>query len=86
LPNHKSAEKRVRTSKKENTVNRAIRSEIRTSLKKVRNAATKAEAEKEMPNFFSLLDKAARRSQGGIRENTAGNYKRKAFAAAAAKA
>lgn len=82
MPTHKSAEKRVRTSAKARVVNRNVRAEIRTSLKKVRSAP-KAEVAKELPNLFSLLDKAARRNQGGISKNTAANYKRKAQAAAA---
>jgi small subunit ribosomal protein S20 len=73
----------MRTSAKARVVNRNVRAEIRTSLKKVRSAASKAEVAKELPNLFSLLDKAARRSQGGISKNTASNYKRKAQAASA---
>ena len=78
MPTHKSAAKRVLTAEKARVVNRNVRAEIRSSMKKVRTAATKAEAAKELPNLFSLLDRAARRSQGGITSNTASNYKRKA--------
>ncbi len=74
-------------------MNRTVRSSIRTSLKKLRGAASKEDAAKELPNLFSLLDKAARRNQGDITKNAASNYKRKAHlavanwaAAAAAKA
>jgi ribosomal protein S20 len=66
-------------------VNRAVRAEIRTSLKKLRGAAGKAEAAKELPILFSLLDKAARRNQGNITKNTASNYKRKAQLTVASK-
>jgi len=83
VPNKKSAEKRLRQSDKARIVNRAVRSEIRTSLKKVRGAETKDEALKELPNLFSLLDKAARKGQGNVKDNTASNYKRKAQLAAA---
>lgn len=86
MPSHKSAEKRVLTSQKARLVNRIVRSSIRTSLKKLRGAASKDEAEKELPSLFSLLDKAARRHQGDITKNTASNYKRKAYQAVAAKA
>ena len=78
VPTHKSAEKRIKTAEKARLVNRAVRSSIRTSLKKVRGAATAEEAAKELPNLFSMLDKAARRSQGGMSKNAASNYKSKA--------
>jgi small subunit ribosomal protein S20 len=83
LPTHKSAEKRIKTAAKANQVNRAIRSAIRTSLKKLRGAASKDDAAKELPNLFSMLDKAARRNQGGVTKNAASNYKRKAKEAVA---
>ncbi len=85
MPNHKSAEKRVKTAEKARLVNRTVRSAIRTSLKKVRGAASKDDAAKELPNLFSLLDKAARRNQGDITKNTAANYKRKAHLVLATK-
>ena len=77
MPNHKSAEKRVKTAQKARLVNRIVRSEIRTSLKKVRGPSPE-EALKELPRLFSLLDKAARKNQGGFTKNSASNYKRKA--------
>ncbi len=85
MPSHKSAEKRVKTAEKARLVNRTVRSAIRTSLKKVRGATTQADAAKELPNLFSLLDKAARRNQGDITKNTVANYKRKAHIAVATK-
>jgi small subunit ribosomal protein S20 len=84
LPTHKSAEKRIKTSEKARLVNRAVRSSIRTSLKKVRTATSHEEAAKELPNLFSMLDKAARRNQGGVSKNSASNYKGKAQKAVAA--
>jgi small subunit ribosomal protein S20 len=78
VPTHKSAEKRIKTAEKARLVNRQVRSTIRTSLKKVRGAATAEEAAKELPNLFSILDKAARRAQGGMTKNAASNYKSKA--------
>jgi small subunit ribosomal protein S20 len=78
LPNHKSAEKRVRTAEKSRLKNKAARSEFRTSLKKFRAATTSAAAKTEMAVLFKLLDKAARKSAGGITTNAASNYKRKA--------
>ena len=77
MPTHKSAEKRIRTNEKARIANKAARSEIRTSLKKVRAATSKVEAQAEIPNLFSLLDKAARKCVAGVTKNTAANYKRK---------
>jgi small subunit ribosomal protein S20 len=85
VPTHKSAEKRIKTAEKARVVNRQVRSSIRTSLKKVRGAATPEEAAKELPNLFSMLDKAARRAQGGMTKNAASNYKSKAQKAVTAK-
>ena len=86
MPTHKSAEKRIKTAEKARLVNRAVRSSIRTSLKKIRGAATVEEAAKELPNLFSQLDKAARRAQGGLTKNAASNYKSKAQKVVTAKA
>jgi small subunit ribosomal protein S20 len=85
LPNHKSAIKRVVTNEKARQANRAVRSAIRSSLKKIRAAANKEALLAEVPVFFSMLDKAARRNKAGITKNTAANYKRKVHALIAAK-
>lgn len=85
MPNHKSAIKRVITAEKARQANRAVRSSIRTSLKKIRAAETKEALLAEVPVFFSMLDKAARRHKAGITKNTAANYKRKVHALIAAK-
>ena len=85
LPNHKSAEKRVVISEKARLANRVIRSAIRTSLKKIRTADKKEAILAEVPTFFAMLDKAARRNRAGITKNTASNYKRKIHALIASK-
>ena len=85
MPTHKSAEKRVITAEKGRQANRAIRSAIRTSLKKIRTAAKEEEVLAEAPNLFSMLDKAARKRKAGITKNTASNYKRKIQALIASK-
>lgn len=85
MPNHKSAIKRVATAEKARQANRAVRSTIRTSLKKIRAAGTKEALLAEVPAFFSMLDKAARRGKAGITKNAASNYKRKVHALVAAK-
>ncbi len=85
MPNHKSAIKRVITSEKARLANRAVRSAIKTSLKKIRTADKKEVILAEVPAFFSMLDKAARRNRGGITKNTVSNYKRKIHALIASK-
>lgn len=80
MPTHKSAEKRILTSEKARQANRAVRSAIRTSLKKIRAAGKKEGIQAEMGNLFSMLDKAARKGKAGITKNTAANYKRKVHA------
>ena len=77
MPQHKSCKKRLRQAEKANAMNRSVRSAIRSSLKVVRSASTKAEALKEMPNLFSMLDKAAAKGRAGFNANRAANYKAK---------
>jgi small subunit ribosomal protein S20 len=77
LANNKSAQKRVITSEKNRMANRAVRSAIRSTLKKIRTADKKEVIVAEMPKLFSMLDKAAQAGKAGITKNTASNYKRK---------
>ena len=79
MPNSKSPKKRLKTAEKSAQLNRSVRSQIRTSLKKLRAAVKKEELLKEMPNFFSIIDKAANKRRAGFNKNRAGNYKRKVF-------
>jgi small subunit ribosomal protein S20 len=58
-------------------MNRSVRSAIRTSLKTIRAAADKESALKEMPNLFSMLDKAAAKGRAGFNANRVANYKAK---------
>lgn len=77
MPNHLSCKKRLRQAEKANAVNRSVRSAIRTSLKTIRTASSKEDAVKEMPNLFSMLDKAAAKGRAGFSANRAANYKAK---------
>ena len=72
MPQHKSAKKRVKTNLKRQMHNRATRSTLRTTLKKVREMpeAKRAEAVNEIQ---SVLDKAANR--GIIHPNKAARLK-----------
>ena len=75
MPNHKSAEKRVRQTEKRNEINRRNRSRLRTTVKKLRgeisgNAATVQET---LPLTVSTIDKIV--SKGVLHKNTAARYK-----------
>lgn len=69
MPTHKSAEKRLRQSQKANIRNRAIRSQMKTLVKKVETSVD----EKDLRTTFSLLDKAARKKV--IQKNKASRLK-----------
>jgi small subunit ribosomal protein S20 len=76
MANHKSAEKRVRQNIKRNEINRSSRSELRTSIKKLRAAVTandKNASTALLNPTVSLIDKAV--SKGIIHKNTAARYK-----------
>lgn len=77
MPHHKSCIKRLKTAEKDRQANKAVRSAIRTALKKVRTAETKEEAIKEVPRLHSLMDKAARKGRAGFNANRVANYKTK---------
>ena len=76
MANHKSAEKRVRQNVRRNEINRSNRSELRTSIKKLRAAVTgkdKAASTELLNPTISLIDKAV--GKGIIHKNTAARYK-----------
>jgi len=59
MPNIKSARKRMELSNKARERNRARRSELRTVVKKMRQATSAEEAEKRLRQAAALLDRAA---------------------------
>ena len=59
MPNIKSAQKRMELSRKARERNRAKRSELRTVIKRVRQAATAEEAQERIRQATALLDRAA---------------------------
>jgi small subunit ribosomal protein S20 len=61
LPNVKSAEKRMRTSRVRAERNKQNRSRLRTALKKVRNAESPEAAAEALRAATALLDRAAAR-------------------------
>jgi small subunit ribosomal protein S20 len=73
MQRHKSVEKRARTSKEANSVNRAGRSRISTAVKAVLNAKDKATATEALNAAASVLDKSVK--SGLIHQNKAANKK-----------
>ncbi|MDE2808391.1 MAG: 30S ribosomal protein S20 [Gemmatimonadota bacterium] len=73
MPKLKSAKKHQATSAKAYTRNRALRSRLRTALKKVRQASDKASAETALQAAISTVDRTT--SKGIIHKNAAARYK-----------
>lgn len=73
MQRHKSVEKRDRTSKKANLINRMGRSRIKTAEKKVLDAKDKENANKALNSAVSILDKSVK--SGLIHRNKAANKK-----------
>ncbi|HEX3582352.1 MAG TPA: 30S ribosomal protein S20 [Thermoanaerobaculia bacterium] len=71
MANTRSAEKQERQAIKRNAKNRAVKSRLRSSLKKARTAAAGGDA--DLSAGFSEIDKAAKK--GVIKKNTASRYK-----------
>ncbi len=76
MANHVSALKRVRQTKRKTGVNRANRSRIRGSLRLMREALQKGDAQAAQEQFravTSALDKSVQK--GVLHKNTASRYK-----------
>ena len=76
MPNSPSASKRLRQTKVRQARNKAIKTAMRTQVKKVRTAAIAGDietAEKEFVLATKKLDRAG--AKGIIHLNTAGRYK-----------
>jgi len=74
MPNHKSAEKRVRQNEKRRDINRGHRSRLRTGIKKLRSALEGgANTQTLLPETISLIDKAVQK--GALHKNAAARYK-----------
>jgi small subunit ribosomal protein S20 len=61
MPNIKSAKKRMELGRKWQARNRAVRSRIRTAIKRVREAEDPETAEARLREVTALLDRAATR-------------------------
>ena len=76
MPNHKSAEKRVRQNEKRREINRTNRGRLRTSIKKLRAALTTGDnktTQELLPETISTIDKAVQK--GVLHRNAAARYK-----------
>ena len=74
MANIKSAKKRIRTSAKKAEANKAVKSSVKTAIKKVRSAVDagdKAAAQEQLKKAASTIDRAA--SKGVIHKNNAAN-------------
>ena len=75
MPQHKSAEKRIRVSARRAARNKARISRIKTLIRKVRSAKEKKAGEAALKTAVTYLDKLA--AKGIIHRNKAANQKSK---------
>jgi small subunit ribosomal protein S20 len=76
MPNHKSAEKRMRQSEKRRQINRGHRTKVRTYIKKLRSSldsGEKQEIDQALPEVISIIDKSVQK--GVLHANAAARYK-----------
>ena len=76
MPNHKSAEKRVRQNERRRVVNRSNRTKLRSSIKNLRSALKGGDAGKVgtlLPKTVSEIDKAVQK--GVLHRNAAARHK-----------
>jgi small subunit ribosomal protein S20 len=76
MPNHKSAEKRMRQNEKRRKINRSNRTRVRGAIKNLRNAMASSDATKVnemLPETISVIDKAVQK--GVLHKNAASRYK-----------
>jgi len=76
MPNHKSAEKRMRQNEKRRQLNRGNRTKVRTFIKKLRAAldsGDKQQIDQALPETISVIDKSVQK--GVLHANAAARYK-----------
>jgi len=73
MPTHKSCEKRILTSRKQNLRNRIAKSRMHTAITTVLAARDRASAESALKKAYSVIDKTAQ--SGVIHRNKAANQK-----------
>ena len=75
MANHKSAIKRIRSSKKKRLLNRFQSKTTRNAIRKLRATTSSKEAKKQFPTVVSLIDKLSKKNI--IHDNKASNLKSK---------
>ncbi|MBC9930658.1 30S ribosomal protein S20 [Chitinophaga qingshengii] len=75
MANHKATKKDVRQSKKRNERNRYYGKTTRNAIRDLKAITDKAQAEKELSDVASMIDKLAKRNV--IHKNKAANLKSK---------
>lgn len=73
MPHHKSAAKRVITNAKAASRNTALRSRMRSAIKAVRQATTRAAAEAAYRDAVAILDRTA--AKGVVKKEVANRQK-----------
>ena len=76
MPNHKSAEKRMRQNERRKGINRSNRTRLRTEIKKLRAAITGEDAgalQAALSRTVSTIDKSVQK--GVLHRNAAARYK-----------
>ena len=75
MPNHKSAEKRMRQSENRRAINRGNRTRVRTQIKKLHTAiaAGNKTTSELLPATISIIDKAVQK--GVLHKNAAARHK-----------
>jgi small subunit ribosomal protein S20 len=76
MPNHKSAEKRMRQNERRKGINRSNRTRLRTEIKKLRAAITGEDAgalQAALSQTVSTIDKSVQK--GVLHRNAAARYK-----------
>ena len=76
MPNHKSAEKRMRQNERRRKINRGNRSRVRTAIKSLRSALGTGDTKQVtdlLPKTISTIDKAVK--NGSLHKNAAARYK-----------
>ncbi len=76
MPNHKSAEKRMRQSERRRQINKGNRTRVRSSIKKLRSALESGNAREIgelLPTTISIIDRAVQK--GVLHKNAAARNK-----------
>lgn len=81
MANHKSSEKRIRSTKTRQTINKFQGKTVRNALKKVKAISGQEELNKQLPGIVSMVDKLAKKNV--IHKNKAANIKSKLMKKAA---